>query len=447
MNRREMLTATAAALSFPALHSRTATAGQSASYEPLGSVSITNAKEGVVGNNGKTGFVATTTGFATLDISTPTNPTVMAERSSLLADRENGPLQEIWDLKVEGDRLVVAGPANPGHELNGFLLYDVSDQTDPEQLAFYETDFSIHNCFVRDGLVYLTGNNLGENPLVIVDVHGDQPEEVGRWSILDVNNAWADADPWLRWLHDVWVQDGRAYLAQWDAGTWLVDVSDPKNPEYVNHFGNRPLEELASVPQGDVNTEVTEPPGNHHYVTVNDDASLLGVGIESWDVSETEGGGPSGIELWDISEPQAPRQLSTIQPPSTPNPTRKQIRTLAYGMGYAHRGCHKCGHRGTEGVWTTSHNFDIVGDRLFSSWYQGGVKIHDISDPSNPEQLAWWRNPQETAFWTAKFATEETFLASSMGQQNDGKGGVYLFPNRRGQQQNPPGLTTSSTTY
>ena len=119
---------------------------------------------------------------------------------------------------------------------------------------------------------------------------------------------------------------------------------------------------------------------------------------------------------------------------------------LSYGVGNAHLGCHECSQGGTDGVWTTTHNFDIRGDRLFSSWYQGGVKIYDISDPTDPEQLVWWRKPEETAFWTAKRATDGVFIASSMGRNNDGKGGLYTFPNRRGQQQNPPALTPSNTT-
>ncbi|MFB9805127.1 hypothetical protein ACFFQF_06865 [Haladaptatus pallidirubidus] len=55
--------------------------------------------------------------------------------------------------------------------------------------------------------------------------------------MLDYDSAWSNVDSWVRSLHDVWVQDGTAYLAQWDAGTWVVDVSNPKQPSHVAHFG------------------------------------------------------------------------------------------------------------------------------------------------------------------------------------------------------------------
>jgi hypothetical protein len=51
-------------------------------------------------------------------------------------------------------------------------------------------------------------------------------------------------------------------------------------------------------------------------VTVNDDGSLLGLGMEAWDVDATDrDGGPGGIELWDVSEPGEPIKLSEIHPP------------------------------------------------------------------------------------------------------------------------------------
>ena len=123
----------------------------------------------------------------------------------------------------------------------------------------------------------------------------------------------------------------------------------------------------------------------------------------------------------DVSDATNPTRLSTIAPPKSPG-------------AYA-------------GTWTTSHNFDIAGDRLFSSWYQGGVKIHDISDPANPEELAWWRRPDEASFWTAKRVSDSVFLASSMGRRSNGRGGLYTFPIEEvtdRPQKDPPSLTTEA---
>ncbi|WP_227352772.1 LVIVD repeat-containing protein [Haladaptatus salinisoli] len=444
MRRREFLRAAAVGGGSATLLSGVSVAREP--YRPLGNVAVRNAKEAVVGSDGKIAFVAATDGFATVDIADPANPTVLAERRGLLGGKTGGPLSQIWDVKVDGDRLLVAGPANPVGDdaLHGFALFDVSDPANPERVAFHETKFPIHNAMFTDGTAYLTGNDGDGNPLVMVDTSNDSPTEVGRWSMLDVNSNWSKVDSWVRSLHDVWVRDGRAYLAQWDAGTWVVDVSDPKNPSHLAHFGGRPLDELASIPSEKERDAVIGLPGNDHYVRTNDDGSLLVRNKEAWDTDGKGGNGPGGMELWDVSNLRRPRKLSEIPAPATKDPTYdlQFPNLLPVGVASAHGKCHDCtGGAGASGQWTTSHNFDIAGDRLYTSWYQGGVKLFDIGDPANPRELAWWRNPKKTAFWTAQRVSDDFFVASSMGRHGDGKGGLYTFPNRAGEQENPPPLT------
>jgi hypothetical protein len=425
MHRRDVLRLGAAALGASVLGSSTA-AAHPGPYRPYGSVEVDGAKEAVVGPDGQYVFVAATTGYAVVDISVADRPQIVAERRDLLSDRESGPLRGIYDVKLDGDRLLVVGPANPlPGALAGMLVEDVSDPANPQTLAFYETDHPIHNCFLDGDYAYLTANNGGKNPIVVVDVSGETPAEVARWSLPGYDEAWSEVPPWLRSTHDVWVQDGVAYLAQWDAGTWLLDVSDPTAPTYLSTVGGVARSELAGLSESEVKRAGLVPPGNHHYVTVDDDASLLGVGRESWAKRTEEGeltGGPSGIDLWDIADPTAPERLTTIEPPTSDEP--------AYG-----------------GVWTTAHNFEFRGDRLYSSWYQGGVKRHDISDPANPEELTWWRDPENASFWTARLAVPgETFVASDMGVPRNNGAELYVFPDHAGDQQDPPPLGNETTT-
>jgi PGF-CTERM protein len=390
-------------------------------YGPLGSIPIENAKEAVPDPSGEFAYVATTDGLAVVDVQVPRDPQLVFEESGLLSDRETGPLRLIQDVEVEEDRLVAAGPANPiqGDVLQGFVLYDVSDPANPSQVAFHETDFPIHNCFIREEIVYLTGNGTETNALVMVDVSDGDPIEIGRWSLTARDEAWNQVPSGLWTIHDVWVQNGLAYLSHWDAGTYIVDVTDPADPQFQTQIGGRPLEELRDVPDDRVRAQVIRLPGNSHFAMASDDGSLLGINKEAW---EADGrGGPGGVELWNTSDPEDPERLSTIDAPASSDPS----------IG---------------GIWTTSHNFDIVGDRLFTSWYQGGVKIHDISDPANPRELAWWRKPDETSFWTAKRATQEFFVASSMGRQSNGMGAFYTFPIEdatNSPQKDPPSLTTA----
>lgn len=420
MRRRDVLRGAAGAAALP-FASRVASATSQDAYAPLGTVELRGAKEAVVGDDGDTVYVATTDGFATVDVSDPADPSVLVQASSLLADRENGPMTGVYDVKVDGDTMVAVGPANPVREdvFNGVAVYDVSDPAAPELRGGHETGHAIHNAYLDGDTVYLTGTGVRNSPVVVVDLAGDEPEEVARWSRADHDEAWAEV---RNSNHDLYVHEDTLYVAHWDAGTWLVDVSDPSQPEYVNHFGHYSLEDLRELDDPQARLEL---PGNAHYVAVNDDASLLACGAEVWDVSPDDGSrdAPGGIDIWDIADPQRPEKLSFVEPPPTPDPS----------------------YRGT---WTTSHNFDFDGDRLYTSWYQGGVKVHDVSDPANPEELAWWRRPEESMFWTAQSlgADAEAFVASSMQGGDEYGPGLFTFPDRAGEQADPPSLAADETT-
>jgi hypothetical protein len=357
--------------------------------EPLGSVDIPGATDCTV--QGEFAYVAADDGFAVVDISEPAAPEIVAERR----DIDTGAGQQVADLLdcwVWEDRFVIGGPGNPNaNSANGFALYDVSDPTAPEQLAFYETGQSssggyfIHNLFVDDGIVYLTGSGAPTNPLVMVDITGAQPQEVGRWSLEDADPGYATVSAGSRSLHDVTVQNGIAYIPCWDAGTWIVDVSDPTAPTTFAQISEYSLSDLQELSPQQAFRESFVPPGNAHYTMVSEDGTLLAVGKESWAFEGN--GGPGGIDLYDVSTKTDPEYLSRIDAPPGDDQTRG-------------------------GAFTSAHNFDFVGDRLYSSWYYGGVRVHDISAPSKPEELGHWQDATEASFWTAD-GTDNGFVATS----------------------------------
>jgi hypothetical protein len=429
MRRRDVLRTAGAAVGLGAgvLGTGGAGAHPGPSYRPHGEVPLEGAKEAVVSADGRTAFVAATTGYATVDVSRYAEPTLLAERRDPLADREGGPLGGIYDVKQAGDTLLVVGPANPaGDVLQGLLVVDVSDPANPEERAFFPTDYPIHNCYLNDGYAYLTANDWERNPLVVVDVSGDEPVEVARWSLADRDERWLEVPAGVRTIHDVWVQGGIAYLVHWDAGTWVLDVSEPSDPSYVADFRGRPLDELRRLDgAAAVRRAAFTPPGNDHFAATNADGTLLGVGMESWAL-ETEGevvGGPSGIDLYDVSEPSAPERVASIEPPATDRPT-------------------------SSGIWTTSHNFGFADGTLYTSWYHGGVKLFDVSDPADPREFAWWRDPDEARFWTARSAVPgEAFVASDMGSNYAGDdASLYVFPDHAGDQRDPPSLIRGNGT-
>jgi hypothetical protein len=396
-------------------------------YDPLGVVDVPGAREAVVVDD-RIAYVATGDGYATVDLSDPTEPRVLARRTDLRSADEDGPLVNVQDVTVDGDTLVVAAPAHPRRNaLAGVVVVDVSDPADPRERGFFQTDFPVHNCDVADGRAYLTGNDGDRNALVIVDVARESPAEIGSWSLLDEDAAWGSVEPARRTLHDVTVHDGVAVCACWDAGTWLVDVSEPTDTTVLGR--------VEAPAPGALRTDGPAPavtgPGNHHYATLDATGTLLAVGKESFGVRVDDDGdgyrdrtvgGPSGVDLWDVSEPAAPVAESTIPPPPSDDPTRR-------------------------GTWTTAHNLDLREGTLYTSWYRGGVKRHDVTDPASPVAESWWRAPGEASFWTARAVTtgpDGFFVGSSRGVDSV-PGRLYTFPDRRGSQSEPPSLGASST--
>ncbi|PSP96654.1 hypothetical protein BRC89_13435 [Halobacteriales archaeon QS_4_70_19] len=380
-------------------------------FGPLTSLRVPGTKEAVLDAAGETAFLAVTDGFAVVDLGDPAAPEVVHENREPWAGAGNGRLEQVYDVKFDrtADLLAVVGPANPRDVFQGLVVYDVSDRTAPERVAVHETRSFNHNCFATDGHVYLPENTKERNSLVVVDARAG--EAVGRWSIADVDERWTEVGPnWV--LHDIHVHDGVAYLAHWDAGTWAVDVSDPAAPELLARIRGRDAATFAEMPRAEARRDYSEPPGNDHYTATNEDGDLLGIGVEAWDTDTADdAGGPGGITLYDVSDLSAPEKLAFIEPPPTPDPT----------LG---------------GTWTTSHNFRFRGDRLYTSWYEGGVRVYDISDPAEPALLARWRDSDATSMWTAVPAGDREFFVAT--SHRDGpraaedssteRAALYTFP-------------------
>jgi hypothetical protein len=378
-------------------------------FEPLGTLTVPGTKEGVVGPDGRYAYLAVTDGFAVVDLADPANPELVFENRSILSNRESGPLRMVYDVKHDpvSDLLAVVGPANPvsGDAFYGLVTYDVSDPTTPSRMTVHETEFFNHNCDIEEGVVYLCGNDAERKALVAID--GETGDRLGSWSIVSVDERWSRVrfGNWV--LHDVSVSDGVAYLAHWDAGTWMVDVSDPTAPSLLGRVRGRGAGVFLDMASDVARRENLEPPGNDHFAA-RGPGDVLGISVESWQADDSDGG-PGSVYLYDVSEPSESSQAAEIPPPGTEDPT--------FG-----------------GTWTTSHNFEFDGDRLFTSWYGGGVKVHDVSDPSSPVELGHWRDETEAWFWTAQAATDEFFVATSLGsgvpdtQGVSERAAVYTFP-------------------
>ncbi len=263
------------------------------------------------------------------DVHNKNKPTFVDVIQSPVGSRTN-------DVRVEpmnsGDILVHSNEScndGPG----GFEIYNVDDPTDPAHLASVRidelnpisnalfgglTDVGVHNLWLftqgeRD-YVGVTSEGAFDNFRIYDITNPTAPDLVSGWGAEELFDPGVGDETgnvsrvltaalWLldgfgasanRFLHDVTISDdgNSAYLANWDAGLVLLDISDPADPMVVS---------VAIDPvNGSLDGEV-----NSHSVWPSDDGTIVVEGEE--DFSAWEGSVPPSNLTMDSSFPGDPQ--------------------------------------------------------------------------------------------------------------------------------------------
>ena len=236
-----------------------------------------------------------TTGTHIVDITDPTDPVKVAFIPDKPATRTNDvKVEHIETRHFNGEILVainegcgsqfvprltasgVSGNAGRG----GFSIWDVTDPTKPHALKqSFLRDNGIHNTYIwqDNGNAYLIAvDDVALDDVIVVDITKPQsPKVIARTGFQDWGTA-ATLAPEIAnpamFLHDVWVQDGIAYLSYWDAGLVLLDVSDPANPIFMGDSTYPSPDPLSGE----------APEGNSHVAVPNADGTRVLMGDEDF---------------------------------------------------------------------------------------------------------------------------------------------------------------------
>jgi hypothetical protein len=132
---------------------------------------------------------------------------------------------------------------------NGIVFLDTSEPLHPKVLSEYTATVTggVHSAYVNTHYVYLTDDATGSLRVIdFADVKN--PKEVARWQVessgqmqvaLPEGEGVSTAG---RYLHDVQVIDGLAYLAYWRDGVVILDVGNgtkggsPEHPQLVSTY-------------------------------------------------------------------------------------------------------------------------------------------------------------------------------------------------------------------
>ena len=235
-------------------------------------------------------------------------------KAGFIASPDGSRANDVRATSMNSGDVLVHSNESCGGGPGGFEIYNVDDPTSPVHLASVQTDdvnlflqnnlgftdFGVHNLWLfsqgaNDYVAATVESEFGN--FQIFDITDPAiPTLVGFWGAEQLflpETDWVnledfgvilDVDDYLisgfgasqnRFLHDVTINaDGtRAYLANWDAGLILLDISDPSNPTLVS---------VAIDPaNGSLDGEV-----NSHSVWPSADGSIVVEGEEDFSAWE-----------------------------------------------------------------------------------------------------------------------------------------------------------------
>lgn len=277
------------------------------------------------------------------------------------------------DQEASGDPVGGTGPLT-----GGVYIYDVSDKANPERVTYEPVGHSrgphmvfYHNQTDGGEYVYAAA---GKEVVIHEFIRSEGVlQELARYEPgqLAQNRDPSTVGPLYNtqaWLHDMFVMtepDGSTlmYVAAWDAGLHVVDVSDPANPEQLGAWSD-----FSSDEAGNLHTVATEWIGDRR-ITVG--AVEVGFGVVGGTLYAT-GDEKSVTYVWDTTDPSSPELLSKWTNPVDPTSGRDLVD----------------GER-----VTSTHNLQLENGRLYLAHYDLGVFVVDLSTPdkqTEPETIAYY---------------------------------------------------------
>ena len=308
-----------------------------------------------------------------VDVSDPRKPSVILQTDLPHAQMRSN------SLDLAGDLLVVAyQTSKTGLEPAGFEIFDVGDPARPRSVAFFDASGphsrGVHHLWFVDGAyVHLAGGAPDFVPrhpkddqcYRIVDVREPtRPREVGRWWLPGTREGDAEPAPVRHPKFDAGFRahntnvyprrPDRAYVGYLDGGAVVLDIADMAHPRLVSRWDYHPPF-----------------PGFTHTVLPLFDRGLLVVSDEA----VTDGGvdWPKLVWIVDAREETNPVPISTC-----PLPPLAEF--AGRGGRYGAHNLHE--NRPAPGAWISETV--VVG-----TFFNGGVRAFDVSDPFHPREVAY----------------------------------------------------------
>jgi len=133
---------------------------------------------------------------------------------------------------------------------DGFSVYGITNPANPSELARIFIGQWLNDCVIQDSLLYIAG----DDSLRIFNLKDPRnPVFVGGCALPNEG-------------HGVYVQGNYAYLACWNSGMYIYDVSDPSNPQQVGVW-----------PSGGIYCQEIRVLSDHAYVATDTGLKIINV--------------------------------------------------------------------------------------------------------------------------------------------------------------------------
>jgi hypothetical protein len=308
-----------------------------------------------------------------VDVSDPRQPSVILQ-TDLPHERMRSN-----SLDLAGDLLVVAYQTSQvGLTPAGFEILDVADPGTPRKVAFFDASGpasrGVHHLWFVDGEYvhiasgapdFVPRNPKDDQCYRIVDVREPtRPREVGRWWLPGTRDGDSEPPPPRHPTFDTGFRahntnvyprrPDRAYIGYIDGGAVVLDISDMAHPRLLSRWDYHP-----------------PMPGFTHTVLPLFDAGLMIVSDEA--TAQAGKDWPKLVWVVDLHEETNPVPLSTCPLPPVGEFAGRGGR---YGAHNLHE------NRPAPGTWISERY--VVG-----TFFNGGVRVFDVSDPFRPTEAAF----------------------------------------------------------
>ena len=335
-----------------------------------------------------------------LDVADPENPKLVRQLRHA-PNTHNHKVQIVGNTLIQNSEVSAYIPdSGPDAPVTGVNVYNLDDPTDPKPVGFHPVPGSgVHRIWFRDApYAHLAAHVPGvhERGYQILDLSDPtQPAMVGAWSLPE---DWARLDPVQNHyqVHGVIPLGDRAYASCTDAGMVILDISDRSAPKMISRVNWCP-------PYGGYSHTSMPLPGRGLVVEV---CEMVNGGVAY--------NGDKRIWLIDVRDERQPVIISSFPEPKPPKSapfSSFHERPLRFGPHNVHEN------------YAGSFQSETL---IFSTYFNGGCRIHDISNADRPEEVGYFvppTPPGEPAIQINDLFVDENKLIYMTDRRS---GGVYV---------------------